>query len=46
MLFIVSSVIILIAAVIPRMWEPRAADPTLGWMSEQWLLEHRASTPL
>ena len=43
MLFIVG-VIIALVAVIPRMRVPggmNAAD--LGWMSEQWLVEHRAS---
>jgi hypothetical protein len=43
MLFIVSVVIVVVAVVIiPRMRVPggvNAAD--LGWMSEQWLLEHR-----
>ena len=45
MLFIVGVIIALVAVVIlPRMRVPggvNAAD--LGWMSEQWLAEHRAS---
>ena len=47
MLFIVGLIIALVAvAAIPRMRVPggvNAAD--LGWMSEQWLAEHRASHP-
>ena len=45
MLFIVGGVITLVAvAIIPRVrlsGGVNAAD--LGWMSEQWLAEHRAS---
>lgn len=49
MSFIVGSVIVLLIAVviIPRMRVPggvNAAD--LGWMSERWLAEHRASHSL
>lgn len=49
MSFIVGSVIVLLIAVviIPRMRVPggvNAAD--LGWMSERWLGEHRASHSL
>ena len=48
MLFIVGVVIALIAVVIiPRMWVPRGVNSAnLGWMSEQWLAEHRASHSL
>ena len=45
MLFIVGVIIALVAVgILPRMRVPggvNAAD--LGWMSEQWLAEHRAS---
>jgi hypothetical protein len=44
MLFIFGVVIVLIAVVVLRMRVPggvNAAD--LGWMSRQWLAEHRAS---
>jgi hypothetical protein len=45
MLFIVGVVIALIAVVIiPRMRVPGGVNSAnLGWMSEQWLAEHRAS---
>ena len=45
MLFIVGIVIALIAVVIiPRMQVPGGVNSAnLGWMSEQWLAEHRAS---
>ena len=45
MLLIVGLVIVLIAVVIiPRMRVPGGMNAsTLGWMSEQWLAEHRAS---
>jgi hypothetical protein len=44
MLFIVGAVIVSIAVVImPRMRVPGGDASTLGWMSEQWLAEHRAS---
>ena len=44
MLLIVGLVIVLIAVVvIPRMRVPGANAAPLGWMSEQWLAEHRAS---
>jgi hypothetical protein len=48
MLFIVGIVIALIAVVIiPRIQAPRGMNsPSLGWMSEQWLTEHRASHSL
>ena len=43
MLFIVGLVIVLAAVVVvPRMRAGGNAAP-LGWMSEQWLAEHRAS---
>jgi hypothetical protein len=43
MLIIVVAIVASIAAVIIlRMRVPRGVDPsTLGWMSEQWLAEHR-----
>jgi hypothetical protein len=45
MLLIVGAVVVLIAvAIIPRMRAPGGVNAsTLGWMSEQWLAEHRAS---
>jgi hypothetical protein len=45
MLLIVGVVTVLIAvAIAPRMWVPGGVNPArLGWMSEQWLAEHRAS---
>jgi hypothetical protein len=48
MLFIVCVVIGLIALVIiPRMRVPGGVNSAnLGWMSEQWLTEHRASHSL
>ena len=48
MLFIVGIVIALIGVVIiPRMRVPGGVNSAnLGWMSEQWLAEHRASHSL
>ena len=48
MLFIVGIVIALIAVVIiPRVRVPDGVNSAnLGWMSEQWLAEHRASHSL
>jgi hypothetical protein len=48
MLFIVGVVVTLIAVVIiPRMRVPGGVDSSdLGWMSERWLAEHRASHSL
>jgi hypothetical protein len=48
MLFILAVVIVLIAVVIvPRMRLPDSGNSAnLGWMSEQWLAEHRASHSL
>jgi hypothetical protein len=47
MLFIVGLVIVLIAIVIiPRVRVPGSVNSDLGWMSEQWLAEHRASHSL
>jgi hypothetical protein len=43
MLLIIGTVIVLIAVVVPRMRTPSANARTLGWMSEQWLGEYRAS---
>ena len=45
MLFILGIVVVLLLVVIlPRMRVPGGVtDPTLGWMSQQWLEEHRAS---
>jgi len=48
MLFIVGVVAVLIAVVVtPRMRVPGGVNSAnLGWMSEQWLAEHRASHTL
>jgi hypothetical protein len=48
MLFIVGIVIALIAVVIiPRLRVPGGVNSAnLGWMSQQWLAEHRASHSL
>ena len=48
MLFIVGLLMVLIAVVvIPRMRVPGGVNSAnLGWMSEQWLAEHRASHSL
>ena len=48
MLFIVGVIVLLIAVVIVlRMRVPGGVNSaTLGWMSEQWLAEHRASHSL
>jgi hypothetical protein len=45
MLLIVGAVIVLIAVVVtPSMPMPRGVNATTrGWMSDQWLAEHRAS---
>jgi len=44
MLFIVGVIVLVAAVVIPRMRVPGGEDAThLGWMSERWLAEHRAS---
>ena len=45
MLFILGLVVALAAVVIlPRMWVPGGGTAAqFGWMSEQWLAEHRAS---
>jgi hypothetical protein len=47
MLFIVGVVIALVAVVgVPRMRAASGANAApLGWMSEQWLAEHRAAHP-
>jgi len=37
-------VLISVVGIIPRMWVPGGVKPAhLGWMSAQWLAEHRAS---
>ena len=48
MLFLVGVGIVLIAVgITPRMWVPGGVNSAnLGWMSEQWLAEHRASHSL
>jgi hypothetical protein len=48
MLFIVAVGLVLIAvAIIPQMRVPDGlTSASLGWMSEQWLAEHRASHSL
>ena len=44
MLFIVGVVIVLIAVVVLRVRVPGGVNAAnLGWMSQQWLAEHRAS---
>ena len=44
MLFIASLIVVLIAVVaIPRLRLPFTADANLGWMSDRWLAEQRAS---
>jgi hypothetical protein len=45
MILIFGAVIVLIAVVMaPKMRVPGGANgSTLGWMSEQWLAEHRAA---
>ena len=45
MLLIVGAVLVLIAVgIIPRLRVSGGMHPSpLGWMSEQWLLEHRAT---
>lgn len=45
MLFVAAVVIVLIAtALVPRMRVPGGVNAAhLGWMSDQWLAEHRAS---
>lgn len=47
MLFIVGIVVVLVASgAIHRMRVPGGVNHAhLGWMSEQWLAEHRASHP-
>jgi hypothetical protein len=47
MLFIIGLVIASVAVVVTRRrWLVDALSPApLGWMSEQWLTEHRASHP-
>jgi hypothetical protein len=48
MLFIVGLVMVLMAVfIIPRMRVPSAVNSAnLGWMSDEWLAEHRASHSL
>ncbi len=50
MLFIVGAVVALVAAaaaIIPRIEVPGGVNAApLGWMSERWLAEHRASHSL
>jgi hypothetical protein len=45
MLFIVGAVMLIaVVIIIPRMRVPGGVNSgNLGWMSEQWLAEHRAS---
>jgi hypothetical protein len=45
MLFLVGVGLVLVAVrIIPRMWVPGGVNSAnFGWMSEQWLAEHRAS---
>ena len=48
MLLLVGVGLVLIAVgIIPRMWVPGGVNSAnFGWMSEQWLAEHRASHSL
>ena len=48
MLIIIGAVTVFIAVVIvPKLRVPGGVNAsTLGWMSEQWLAEHRASHPV
>ena len=40
----VATVLLIAAAIIPRMWVPGGVNAArLGWMSAQWLAEHCAS---
>jgi len=44
MLFIGVAFVSIAVVVVARMWGPGLMDPAdLGWMSQQWLAEHRAS---
>ena len=44
MLFIIVLLVVLLAVVIvPKLSLPFADDANLGWMSDQWLAEQRAS---
>ena len=48
MLFLIGAVVVLIAlmavVIVPRMWVRRGATAgALGWMSQRWLADHRAS---
>jgi hypothetical protein len=46
MLFLIvgAGIVLISVGIIPRMWVPGGVKPThLGWMSAQWLAEHRAS---
>jgi hypothetical protein len=44
MLFIIGVAVLVAFEIIPRMRMPRGVPPAdLGWMSAQWLTEHRAS---
>ena len=47
MLFILGLVVVLVALVlVPRLRAPGGVNEVhLGWMSERWLAEHRASHP-
>jgi hypothetical protein len=43
MLFITGAIALVAFVIIPRMRMPRGVNATnFGWMSEQWLAEHRA----
>ncbi len=44
MWFVVGAIVVLIALiVVPRLQVGHGANAPLGWMSEQWLNEYRAS---
>jgi len=44
MLLLIVGIVLISIGIIPRVWVPGGVKPAnLGWMSEQWLAEHRAS---
>ncbi len=45
MLLIIAALVMLtVVVLIPSVWVPATVNTTkLGWMSERWLAEHRAS---
>ena len=46
MMLIIGAALLVTIIVVTRLRAPRVANPpNLGWMSEQWLAEHRAMHP-